>query len=538
MLRNYSRIAVVILWTCTFAVAIFDPSWSALWPSLIAITTVFLLNKALVGLLAGAASGILLLHNGNPFSAFVAFFSEHLIPALQSSWNISILIFTLLLGGFVSVIEKGGGIRAILNVLLRKGQCLSKTLQWSAFGLGLLCFFDGLANSLLVGKSLSGPARRVGVSGEKMAYIVDSTSSAVACVAIISTWIAYQLSMIREGAQLAGLTHDIRPFQLFLHSIPYNFYCWFTLILLAIVIWRDWNIGPMRKFQNRTRDDGPTKQNPPEISISQETGRAQNAIIPLAVLIISLLFGLYLDGSKGKLLPLSLERISEAYGRADAALVMLCSSALACLVAVSLNTTAIRKQKQKVGDVFMDGVQHLFAPILILISAWVFSSTLKQLDTVSVLASLLEGNFPLWLFPMMVFIMGALLSFTTGTSWGTMGVLMPLALPVAIQLSPDLSSLPVVGTIAAVFSGAVFGDHCSPLSDTTIVSSIACEVEPVDHVKTQLPYAMIAATVAILVGFLPTSLGFPVVFSWLIGTSVLLSLPFIFREKQKVLEVK
>jgi tetracycline resistance efflux pump len=352
------------------------------------------------------------------------------------------------------------------------------------------------------------PATRLGVSREKLAYVVDSTSSAVACVAIMSTWIAYQLSMIREGIHAAGFeVSEGKSFTLFLSSIPYNFYCWFTLLLLALVIWRDWNIGPMCKAeqiaqsrQERSDEKTGNGSTPPPSNLAA-------AAVPLVVLLGGLFVGLYWDGTAGQVFPLSPGRVAEAFGKADAALVMLCASTLAALVAAGMNHRSIRESGASTSGVFMEGVQQLLSPVLILVSAWIFSSTLKQLGTVSVLTTLLDGTLPLWALPFLVFLLGAAISFTTGTSWGTMGVLMPLALPVAIQLSGGVDGMVVLGVIAAVFSGAVFGDHCSPLSDTTIVASISCAVEPMEHVRTQLPYALIAAGLTIVAGFLPTGLG-------------------------------
>lgn len=525
---------VLILWLMTWLLVWMNPDWKALWPSILALFSVFLLNRVIAGLLIGASAGMILIKTGNPLEAFVSYFSEHLIPALQSSWNLSILIFTLLLGGFVALLDGGGGIQSILLRLLAKPGKLKKKLQWSAYTLGLICFFDGLANSMLVGKSLAAPAKRAGISGEKMAYIVDSTSSAVACVAIISTWIAYQLSMIREGYLQVDPTTDIQPFTIFLRSVPFNFYSWFTLILLAIVIARNWNIGSMRHAEANATPD-PIDSSDAQENNSFSTFRAWG---PLVFLVGGLLVGLYWNGTSGKILPFNFQRISEAYGQADAALVMLCTSALACIIAYLLNASSIRKLGSCPMQVFGNGVSQLLNPVLILISAWVLSSTLKELNTVSVLTQFLQGNFPVWLFPVVVFIIGALISFTTGTSWGTMGVLMPLALPVALQLGPEASDTLISSTIAAVFSGAVFGDHCSPLSDTTIVSSISCGVEPLKHVKTQLPYALITATVATFIGFIPVGLGASPWLSLAVGTGVLLSLPFISRyfEKRNLVE--
>ncbi|VGO18474.1 Na+/H+ antiporter NhaC family protein [Pontiella sulfatireligans] len=518
---------VLIVWLCTWLVVLTDASWTALWPSVVALVSVFLLNRSLSGLLIGASAGLILLANGNPFNAFVSGFSDHLIPVLQSAWNLSVLIFTLLLGGFVALLEKGGGIQALMRKWFNNSEGNTKRrVQWGAYSLGLICFFDGLANSMLVGKSLAPMAKKAGVSRQKMAYIVDSTSSAVACVAVISTWIAYQLSMIREGLLQVDAESTVQPFQLFLNSIPFNYYCWFTLILLAVVISKDWNIGPMRRAEadDANRGNKPT----PEV---ESNGSALPALIPLTFLIIGLLIGLYGNGVEGSWFPLSLKKISDAYGNADAALVLVCVSAAAGMLAYLLNVSGIRKLGEHASQVFGDGVLKLFNPVLILISAWVLSSTLRELDAVHVLSGMLNGNLPPSTFPALVFVTGALISFSTGTSWGTMGILMPLALPVALGFT-DGAVIPLIhGTVAAVFSGAVFGDHCSPFSDTTIVSSISCGIEPMEHVRTQMPYALIAASLAILIGFLPSGLGLTPYASLALGVIVLFFLPTLLRGK-------
>ncbi len=514
-------VIVFIIWLCSWPLLLLDADWTSLWPSIVALVSVFLLNRSMTGLLIGASAGLILLSDGNPFTAFITGFSEHLIPVLQSAWNLSVLIFTLLLGGFVALLERGGGIQALMCRWLGGEGHTRRRVQWSAYSLGLVCFFDGLANSMLVGKSLAPMAERAGVSRQKMAYIVDSTSSAVACVAVISTWIAYQLSMIREGLLQVDADSTVQPFSLFLASIPYNYYCWFTLILLAVVIHRGWNIGPMRTAEEQTKP--PVSESP-----EQQSGKnlsAYPALIPLAFLIVGLLLGLYASGVKGDWFPLSLKKISEAYGRADAALVLVCVSAAAGLLAYALNASAISKTGTHAAQVFGDGVLKLFNPVLILISAWVLSSTLRELEAIRVLSGLLNGNLPPGLYPAMVFLTGALISFSTGTSWGTMGILMPLALPVALHFTGSEITPLIHGTVAAVFSGAVFGDHCSPFSDTTIVSSISCGIEPLTHVQTQMPYALIAAGLSLLVGFLPAGLGFNPYACLAVGLLVLIFLP-------------
>ena len=520
------RFIVGALFLCSFSVLSIDSEWTALWPSIVALAAVFLLNRTISGLLLGALAGMILLSDGNLVTAVADLLKDHLLPVLKSTWNLSILAFTLLLGGFAALIEKGGGLQSLTSSWLSNGKRSGKRVQWSAYLLGLVCFFDGLANSMLVGKSIGPMAERAGVSKQRLAYIVDSTSSAVACVAVISTWIAYQLAMIKEG--LGQVEPDVQPFGLFLHSIPYNFYCWFTLILLAVVIARNWNIGPMKPEESRR--DGlklivPEKHN--------STGKASVAVIPLAVLITGLLLGLYVEGVEGRMFPISLEKVSTAYGQANAALVLVVVSMLASLVALVLNAKPIKADGADPFRVFLKGVGHLFKPVLILVSAWLLSSVLKALNAHEVLTALIKGQIAPAFFPMLVFITGALISFSTGTSWGTMGILMPLALPSAIGLADGEVSTLMYSTIAAVFSGAVFGDHCSPFSDTTIVSSISCGIEPMEHVKTQMPYALISALTASALGFLPTGLGFNPYLSLLTGALLLFALSIVFKRRRE-----
>lgn len=498
-------------------------TWISLWPSVVALASVFLLNRTITGLLLGAASGLLQLADGNPLRATSSFFTDHLFPVLGSYWNLSVLAFTLLLGGFAALIEKGGGLQALTARWLDAGKQSEKRIQWSAYILGLVCFFDGLANSMLVGKSIGPMAEKAGISKQRLAYIVDSTSSAVACVAVISTWIAYQLAMIKEGLAQAGI--EAQPFSLFLKSIPFNFYCWFTLMLLAVVIFRDWDIGPMKKC--RADDRGRAVSTKPPRQDHRTVPSVVTAVVPLGVLISGLLAGLYADGVEGGFFPVTLQRASVAFGNANTAKVLVMVSILACVTALIMNWKPISAGGNRPLNVFGSGVGHLLKPVLILISAWLLSSTLKELNAADVLTSMLRGNVSPVIFPLLVFISGALISFSTGTSWGTMGILMPLALPVAIGFGDGEITPLVYSAIAAVFSGAVFGDHCSPFSDTTIVSSISCGIEPMEHVRTQMPYALIASGVALLIGFLPVGLGFNPYLSLSCGAVVLFVLPVV-----------
>lgn len=465
--------------------------FSVIWPSIMALIFVFLFRSALLGLAIGALSGALLLSD-RWFSAPVVLFDDLIIPSLQSRWNLCVLIFTLIMGGFASLIEHGGGIRTLVEKLKQGNGSPEKRLEWTTFGLGFLCFFDGLANSMLVGGSMRPAVEGIKGSKLRLAYIVDSTSSPIACIAFLSTWIAYQLSMIQEGLTQAEITGN--PYSLFLQSIPFNFYCWFTLILLGFSIAKNWSFRKQQFSEKDVPSTQDTGQQPGEFLPPVST-----ALAPLAILGITLFSGLLISGRGAST---SDSSIIEILAQADAALVLLLTSLVACIAATLLYP---KQAKIRPGAAMLIGMERMLGPVLILVMAWALSASLKQLEAAGWVSTLIHQNLPVIILPALIFLCGAMISFMTGTSWGTMGILMPLAIPLAIpdgSLDPSL----LISLIGAVFSGAVFGDHCSPISDTTIISSISCGVQPFDHVRTQLPFALTSGVLALSVGFLLSSL--------------------------------
>lgn len=522
---KYAKTSLFALVASTFILSLHSFPILSLWPSLVALLSVIILKKAFPGLFLGAICGVILIAEGNPITAIYFLFFKIIIPSLANEWNLSVLSFTLLIGGFASLLEKGGGFDSILAIWLKQGKNLSKKVEWSAFLTGIVCFFDGLASSLLTGRALRPLADKSGLSRAKLAYLVDSTGSAVACVAIMSTWIAYQLSMIREGYLSANIAES-EPFILFLSSIPRNFYCWFTLILVVLTIRKSLNLGSMKKFEESARNitTPPCRLNSGN---DKDLSNGQSRVfIPLTVLIGCLFLGLYLNGVKETAWPVTFSKVKQAFGDAQSNIVLLNSSIIACIVAYLFNRHPISASGLSPAKEFIKGIGRFISPSLVLIAAWCLSGTFRELGAASFLSQALSGSLPPALFPLSVFILGVLISFTTGTSWGTMGVLMPLSIPVCLSLAPGSDTM-MASVIAAVFSGAVFGDHCSPMSDTTIVSAVACEISPYDHFRTQLPYALIAASVAAFAGFIPLGIGVSPWLCLILGTFILLSVPLI-----------
>lgn len=511
----------------TWVAGLGETPLKALWPVIVALIFVVVTRKALYGLLTGSFAGALLLSNGNPWQAYLSLFSDHLAPSLTSSWKVGAIAFTLILGGFAAILDAGGGFRGILLWFIGDHRHAAKRFQWGAYGLGLICFFDGLANSMMVGRICKNMAEKCGVSRVKLSYIVDSTSSAVACVACVSTWIAYQLSMIKESYALAG--REVNAYVVFLHSIPYNYYCWFTLILLAVCISRDFNPGSMQQYETDARAKEKQEDEAMEKAAINDPG-SHTVLIPLIVLISAFFIGFYVLGSTGEMWPVTFDKIAASFGSNAGPLVMVLAGSIASITALLLFPKQIERNRLERGlRAFWNGVESLIAPVFILVAAWMISSVLSELKTATMLADLLPSGGARILLPSLIFIIGALISFSCGTSWGTMGILFPLAIPVAAiacqDLTPDQQESFLHLCVAAVFSGAVFGDHCSPFSDTTIVSSISCDVEPHDHIRTQLPFALLGAAAAILFGFLPAGLGVPAVFSIPAGSAVLFLIP-------------
>lgn len=504
-----SRIILVTVLVLTTAVLSGLPGDArALWPPVAALLVILATRRALLGLLVGGYLGAVLLSEGNPWQAYLAVFRDHLAPSLTSPWKTGAVAFTLVLGGFAAVLEAGGGFTALLRRLASTGGPASRRFELSALALGLLCFFDGLANSMMVGRVGRHLADRCGTTRVKLPYIVDSTSSAVACVALVSTWIAFQLSMIEEGYRLAG--HAVNPYAAFLQSLPYNFHCWFTLVLLAAAIWWRFEPGPMGRFTPGADEAG--------LDADDGSGGrgALAALAPVAVLLVAFMAGFIWLGGGEPRWPVSRQSLVTAFGSDAGPLVMVLAGLVATLAAGVALPGPAHRRGELASRRFADGVRSMLAPVFVLVAAWILGSVVQDLGTARLVASLVEQAGSPALVPLLTFLTGAVVSFATGTSWGTMGLLFPLALPAA---AGDPALLPV--TVAAVFSGAVFGDHCSPFSDTTIVTSIACEIEPHDHVRTQMPYALLAAVVAALVGFLPAGLGVWPGWSLLLGGGLL-----------------
>ena len=496
---------------------------AVLWPSVLAVGLAFVTRDIYLSLFLGAFSGALLLHGGNPWTGFHDLLIGRLIPSLMDRWNISVLIFTLMMGGFAEVLTRNGGMTALSQRVM--GQSRSpRRAGLGAYLMGWLVFFDGLASSVLVGKSMRPIADRAGLSREKLSFIVDSTSAPVAGLSLLSTWVAYEMSVIRQGLTNTGdavLADSVAPFSWLVLSLPFRFYNWFMLLLVFLLIWfmRDW--GPMLAAEKASRSKPRLAAEPAaKAAIGSHSALA---LVPLAVLVLGVFGGLFISGG-GLKQTFTFAHLVEAMGKADAAAVFVLATALATAVALALTalwrgTPSGPEPRESGTHAFLHGMQQMFLPTLILVFAWMLNSVIKELGAASYLVALLGDRLPAAWLPALVFVLASFISFSTGTSWGTMAIVMPLAIPLAVKFTAfqaGMTESPIlVATVGAVLAGAVFGDHCSPISDTTIVSAFSSDCDVMAHVRTQLPYALAAAGIATFVGYLPA--GYGISPWWLLG---------------------
>ena len=486
---------------------LFLPDWvQLLWPAFTALVLVFTTRRAALSLGIASLVALIVLWRVDRAS-FLSWFSGDggLLGTLTSPWHAYALIFTLLLGAMSAVIEKSGGLSRFLQRTTNITERARRRFLKTVLGLGLLCFFDGLANALMLGRVARPVADRLRVSRAYLAYLVDTTSSAVACLAFLSTWVVTQLGYISVHSPL-----ETAPYLQFLSSVPCNYYCLFGLFIAFLSIHHSWVIGPMRSREASVEDLA-------ETSLAQHqpvSSNLRSALVPIAVLLLALPLSIFFLHRPPEALPFS-ERIQSALNASTVPLAFVIASGAALLAACFLSPGGPRWRTARTG---LKGAWQLAPALGILLLAWILGSLFSELGTADVLSRALGDTFPLRFLPVGVFLVGCVMSFVSGTSWGTMGLLMPLALPLAgtmagaQELPAEALSDLVPAVIGAVFGGAVFGDHCSPYSDTTIVSALASGVTTHEHTITQLPFALFAAVAAISLGYIPVAFGLT---SWL-----------------------
>lgn len=503
--------------------------WSIL-PPLVAIALAFITKNVIVSLFLGTMIGCVMMQlNGmNIFSSIIQGFlgfTQRALNSIADPWNAGIILQVLAIGGVISLVGKMGGSRAVAEALAKKAKTPRST-QMITWLLGVCVFFDDYANSLIVGPIMRPVSDKMRVSREKLSFIIDATAAPIAGLAIISTWIGLEVGLIKD-AFANGIGQEVDAFGVFLQTIPYRFYNILILAFVVILAVSLREFGPMLKAERRARK-GIIENSNNEVAESSELEPKEgikisiwNAIIPIGTLVIGALIGFYYSGwtavmggqdaaliESMKASPLAFSSVREAFSNADASIVLFQAALIASIVAIAMGVIKKIFTVSEALEVWVDGMKGLIVTGVILILAWSLSSTIKDLGTASYLVSILSGSIPKFLLPSIIFVLGAVISFATGTAYGTMGILMPLAIPLAYSISPEMGY--VVVSTSAVLTGAIFGDHCSPISDTTILSSMGAGCHHIDHVNTQMVYSLFVAGVTIVFGYIPAGFGVPI----------------------------
>ena len=477
-------------------IVMFANSFWALVPAVLAILLALITKEVYSSLFIGIVVGGLLYSGFNLVGAMEHVFVDGMIGQLSDPWNVGILIFLVILGAMVMLMNRAGGSAAfgrwsVEHVKTKVGA------QLATIALGVLIFIDDYFNCLTVGSVMRPLTDKHGISRAKLAYLIDATAAPVCIIAPISSWAAAVTGFV-DGAN--GLT-------LFVRAIPYNFYAILTIVMMLTLAFGKFDYGPMKlaEMSEKLNRDAVAKipesgmtgaEDQPNPPISPK-GKVIHLVLPIVALIVCCVIGMIYTGGffEG-------ETFVDAFSNSDASVGLVFGSAVALILTIIFFLcTKVLKFKECMNAI-PEGFKSMVPAILILTFAWTLKAMTDSLGAADYVAGLVDkvamsgsGNI-LGLLPAFVFLIAVLLSFATGTSWGTFGILIPIVVKV---FGADLGSELMIISISACMAGAVCGDHCSPISDTTIMASAGAQCDHVKHVSTQLPYAITAAVVSLVV---------------------------------------
>ncbi|MEM7449372.1 MAG: Na+/H+ antiporter NhaC family protein [Myxococcota bacterium] len=514
------------------------PAAVSIVPPILAILLALLLRQVVIALFAGVWIGAFLISGAQLFASFFRVADTYAVQALADSDHASILIFSLLLGSMIGVISRSGGTAGLADFVVNyaKSPRLGQVLTWL---MGIVVFFDDYANALLVGSSMRPITDRLRISREKLAFLVDGTAATVSSIAVVSSWIGVEIAYIADQFDALGIERN--AYLVFLESIPFRFYPILMLFFALLVAAGRRDFGPMLAAERRARDEGKVVAGEAQTTAECEhvehpereataviarSGRVSLALAPVMVVMLTAAVSMYVTGLESAGQEASLREI---LGQANSYSSLLWAALLGSGTSIifALRVLSFRATM----DAWLSGVRSMTLACVILVLAWSLGAVCRELHTAYYLVESLSGIVSVKLLPALVFVIGAGVSFATGTSWGTMAILFPVVVPMAHEFAPG-DSLVLVGSISSILSGAVFGDHCSPISDTTVMSSMATGCDHLDHVSTQLPYALLVGAVSLIFGDL--GVGFGWYSSWvglLLGAATLVILMRIFGRK-------
>ncbi len=537
--------------------------WMALIPAFVAIILAFRTKNVYISLATGLYSGIVLMDTYNSIVIgdhswlyfipllFVSFIKIpiYLTNSLTDPSSAGIVLQVLFIGGVIQLIAYSGGARHMASAIAKRAKTERQT-QFLTWVMGLVVFFDDYANSLIVGPIMRPMIDKMKISREKFAFIIDATAAPIAGIAIISTWIGYELGLIGSGLEQIGI--DASPFTIFVQSIPFRFYNILMLVFIVLTIYLAREFGPMLEVERMARRGEKTpgfiQVNDDEEELQEKPGIKSNildGVIPIGTLIFGSLILFYVNGiatikasTDAALIkqvtdsPFSFTTIQEAFSNADAAIVLF-QAALLTVIVLFIRAQILKQYKVEEGiEVFIKGANSLLSTVFVLLFAWSLGGIVGDLGASNYLVAQLSDSMPAFILPAITFALSGFIAFSTGTSFGTMGIMMPIVIPLAFSINPDLGYVTIA--ISSILTGATFGDHFSPISDTTILSSMGAGCNHIEHVRTQMPYALtVGAVSTIAYIFAALNMNMFIVYGLMIALLVAILLVF----GKKVVEV-
>lgn len=560
------------------------PLWLSILPPLVAILLALVFKEVIISLFVGIWTGAFIaggLRIESPFyflHSFLQVLERYVVQALADSGHLSVILFSLLIGGTVAIISRNGGMAGVVSALSRYATS-PRRAQFITWLLGVAIFFDDYANTLVVGNTMRSVTDQFKISREKLAYIVDSTAAPVAAVAFITTWIGAELGYIDDGiSQISNFSYSLTPYAIFVSSLKYSFYPILTLCFILFLIYQNRDFGGMFKAEERARTLGrvssaltPEEDEPNMEDLTPVLNaprKWQHAFFPVITIILVTIFGLVSTGMDSLYSQVSeagyqglqswdsvwrnldllvsesntgfFRKIGMLIGSSDSYVALLWASLCGAVVAIAITLNRKIMSTIETMHSLVTGIKSMLPAIIILTLAWSLALTTDELYTADFLSSALAGNISPVLLPVLIFVLAALIAFSTGSSWSTMAILYPIAIPTSWVVChtagyDDSHSLEILlNVIATVLGASVLGDHCSPISDTTILSSLASDCNHIDHVRTQMPYALTVGFVSLTCCGVSTWLGGGWYISFGLLFVALLTLYFIVYKVGKV----
>jgi len=487
--------------------------WLSLLPPFVAIFFAFLLREVFISLFLGVYIGVLFLKDFNFLKAFYSCFNDKFAGVLADISHIKILMFTLGMAAFIGILRKSG---ALVDLVDRIKSFIStpKSGMLATWMGGLVIFFDDYANSLLIGNMLRPLTDKLRISREKLSYIVDATAAPVASLAL-STWIGTEISLMQDA--YSGIDPSVSGMALFIGTIPYRFYSILTIFFVFFICFLNRDFGPMKKAEIRARETGKVLADDAvplqdyeseEFMKNMKNGRWYLAAISIVAMIVFIVGFIYYSGASvvGVDSPLN-----DILSNSETSSSLMSGPIIGILVFWVIGGRLFKLNE--IIDTLIQGAKTVLIAVFILTLAWSIGLVCREIGTATFLISLFGDKISPVFLPAMTFVLSAITAFATGTSWGTMAIMFPIIVPLVHhvlgvhEVSPEISSSILYGTMGSILAGACLGDHSSPISDTTLFSSMASASDHIHHVKTQIPYALSAGAVSIFAGYIPIAMG-------------------------------